>query len=399
MPLSHKLMLRDTDFMSMMQRRIFNVLLVANPYDAFMLEDDGRIDEKLFEEYTKLGLRYPPRFFRAASREEAVTQVAQHPFDLIICMPSTESNDVFDIARGIKAQFPQIPIVVLTPFSHGVSVRMQHEDLSAFEYVFCWLGNTELLLSIIKLIEDKMNLDADVKAGVQMIMLVEDSVRFYSSFLPMLYRFVLQQSLNFATEALNNTLETLRMRGRPKIVLARNYAEAWDMYQKYSDNTLGVISDCRFPMAEGTSAQSDAGVMLLSAIREHDPFVPLILDSSEDQNERYVAQFDAMFINKNSKSLDHDLRKCILHKFGFGDFIFRNAETMEPLVRIHNIKELQDNIFTLPLEALLYHITHNNVSRWLCSRALFPISEFLKRITWQSLRVVAKNRGSYSNPT
>ena len=180
MPLSHKLMLRDTDFMSMMQRRIFNVLLVANPYDAFMLEDDGRIDEKLFEEYTKLGLRYPPRFFRAASREEAVTQVAQHPFDLIICMPSTESNDVFDIARGIKAQFPQIPIVVLTPFSHGVSVRMQHEDLSAFEYVFCWLGNTELLLSIIKLIEDKMNLDADVKAGVQMIMLVEDSVRFYS---------------------------------------------------------------------------------------------------------------------------------------------------------------------------------------------------------------------------
>ena len=392
MPLSHKLMLRDTDFMSMMQRRIFNVLLVANPYDAFMLEDDGRIDEKLFEEYTKLGLRYPPRFFRAASREEAVTQVAQHPFDLIICMPSTESNDVFDIARGIKAQFPQIPIVVLTPFSHGVSVRMQHEDLSAFEYVFCWLGNTELLLSIIKLIEDKMNLDADVKAGVQMIMLVEDSVRFYSSFLPMLYRFVLQQSLNFATEALNNTLETLRMRGRPKIVLARNYAEAWDMYQKYSDNTLGVISDCRFPMAEGTSAQSDAGVMLLSAIREHDPFVPLILDSSEDQNERYVAQFDAMFINKNSKSLDHDLRKCILHKFGFGDFIFRNAETMEPLVRIHNLKELQDNIFTLPREALLYHITHNNVSRWLCSRALFPISEFLKRITWQSLQDVDKHR-------
>ena len=271
---TQKLILRDTDFMSMMQRRIFNVLLVANPYDAFMLEDDGRIDEKVFEEYSKLGLRFPPRFFRAASHEEAVKIISEYNFDLIICMPGTESSDVFDIARNIKSLSPHVPIVVLTPFSHGVSRRMEHEDLSAFEYVFCWLGNTELLLSIIKLIEDKMNLENDLKAGVQMILLVEDNIRFYSSFLPMLYKFILQQSLNFATEALNNTLETLRMRGRPKIVLARNYEEAWQVYQQYSDNTMGVISDCRFPINKDSEKIANAGVQLLKAIRAQDPFLP-----------------------------------------------------------------------------------------------------------------------------
>lgn len=386
------LVLKDTDFMSMMQRRIFNVLIVANPYDAFMLEDDGRIDEKLFMEYSKLGLRYPPRFFRAASREEAIALKSEIKLDLIICMPSTESNDVFDIARGVKSECPEIPIVVLTPFSHGVSKRMSKEDLSAFEYVFCWLGNTELLLSIIKLIEDKMNLENDLRAGVQMILLVEDSVRFYSSFLPMLYKFVLQQSLNFATEALNSTLETLRMRGRPKIVLARNYAEAWELYQQYPDNTLGVISDCRYPMAPDEPATADAGVQLLRAIRKQDRFLPLILDSSENENVRFAVECDASFIDKNSKSLDHDLRRIILHKFGFGDFIFRSSDTLEALVRIHNLKELQDNIFTLPREALLFHISRNNVSRWLCSRALFPVAEFLKKITWQSVQDVDFHR-------
>lgn len=389
---TERLILRDTDFMSMMQRRIFHVLLVANPYDAFMLEDDGRIDEKVFEEYSKLGLRYPPRFFRASTLDEAIGLLNERHFDLIICMPGTDSNDVFDIARSIKTTIPDVPIVVLTPFSHGVSRRMKHEDLSAFEYVFCWLGNTELLLSIIKLIEDKMNLENDLKAGVQMILLVEDNIRFYSSFLPMLYKFVLQQSLNFASEALNNTLETLRMRGRPKIVLARSYEEAWLLYQRFSDNTLGLISDCRFPMTAKGEPVADAGMKLMKAVRECDPFLPLILDSSESENVKYAVECDAMFIDKNSKSLDHDLRKIILHKFGFGDFIFRNSDTLEPLVRIHNLKELQDNIFTLPREALLFHITRNNVSRWLCSRALFPISEFLKKITWQSLQDVDKHR-------
>ena len=244
----NQLTLKDTSFVELMARRIFNVLIVANPYDAFMLEDDGRIDEKIFDEYSKLGLRYPPRFFRAANKDEAKSLMSQTKFELVICMPGNDNNDVFDIARAIKLAFPEIPIVVLTPFSHGITKRMENEDLSIFEYVFCWLGNTDLLLSIIKLIEDKMNLEHDIRtAGVQMVLLVEDGIRFYSSILPNLYKFVLQQSLEFATEALNSQLETLRMRGRPKIVLARTYEEAWETYYKFKDNTLGVISDCEFP--------------------------------------------------------------------------------------------------------------------------------------------------------
>ena len=228
-----RLVLHDTSFVDLMANRIFNVLLVANPYDAFILEDDGRIDEKIFAEYAKLGLRYPPRFTQVASLEEAEAEMESGSYDLLICMPGTDNNDVFDIARLIKERYPQVPIVVLTPFSHGVNRRMQQEDLSIFEYVFCWLGNTELLLSIIKLMEDKINVEHDTQSGVQMILLVEDNIRFYSSFLPLLYKFVLQQSLLFASEALNSQLEQLRMRGRPKIVLARSYEEAYTLWEKY----------------------------------------------------------------------------------------------------------------------------------------------------------------------
>lgn len=376
--------LRDTQFINLMRRRIFNVLLVANPYDAFMLEDDGRVDEKIFDEYAKLGLRYPPRFVQVASQEEAERELRRTSFELVICMPGTEvgqgSTDVFDIARNIKFMNPKVPIVVLTPFSHGITKRMEHEDLSIFEYVFCWLGNTELLLSIIKLIEDKMNLKHDTEAGVQMIMLVEDNIRFYSSILPNLYKFVLQQSLEFATEALNSQLETLRMRGRPKIVLARTYEEAWNLYSEHKDNTLGIISDCRFP--RGGVKDERAGLDLLAAVRQQDEFLPFIMESSEPDIAKEARNYGASFLDKNSKKLNVDLQHLVYHYFGFGDFIFRDPRTMKEVVRVRNLKDLQDNIFTVPAESLLYHISHNNVSRWLGSRALFPIADFLRRIKW-----------------
>ena len=283
--------LRDTDFVDLMKRRICNVLILANPYDAFMLEDDGRIDEKIFQEYARLGLRFPPRFIQVSSLEETEKSIKESSIDLIICMPGTDNNDVFDIASTIKRKHETIPLVVLTPFSRGITLRMQDTDVSIFDYVFCWLGNTDLLVTIIKLLEDKMNVEHDVKAGVQVILLVEDRVRFYSSILPNLYKFVLQQSLEFATEALNASLETLRMRGRPKILLARNYEDAWNLYSKYADNMLGVLSDCRYPMkpfsganADDTEKDSDAGFKLLDAIRQNDPFVPLIMESTETAN-------------------------------------------------------------------------------------------------------------------
>jgi len=387
------LQLRDTSFVDLMQRRIFNVLIIANPYDAFMLEDDGRVDEKIFDEYAKLGLRYPPRFFKASRQQEVVGLMKQYDFNLIICMPGTDNNDVFDIARDVKGQLPNIPIVVLTPFSHGITKRMQNEDLSAFEYVFCWLGNTDLLLSIIKLMEDKMNLEHDLTAGVQMILLVEDSIRFYSSALPYLYKFVLQQSLEFATEALNSQLEMLRMRGRPKIVLARSYEEAWLLYSRYSDNVLGVISDCRFPMNDGDEEKDElAGFKLLQAIRDVDQYVPLVLNSNERGRRELADQCRAAFIDKNSKKIDQDLKRVLMKYFGFGDFVFRDPQSMREVVRVHNLKELHENIFKIPAESLRYHLMRNNVSRWLSSRALFPISEFLKKITWDKVSDVDRHR-------
>lgn len=387
----NQLYFKDTQFVSLMTKRIFNVLLVANPYDAFMLEDDGRIDEKIFIEYMNLSLRYPPRFTQVSTEEDAWKQLGNTMFDLVICMPGSDNSDTFDIARQIKEKYPHIPLVVLTPFSHGIKERMEHEDLSIFEYVFCWLGNTDLLVSIIKLIEDKMNLEHDIKeVGVQMILLVEDSIRFYSSVLPNLYKFVLRQSQEFATEALNEHQRTLRMRGRPKIVLARSYEEAMDLYNKYQNNTLGIISDARYPR-EG-KIDPHAGIRFLTEVRSRDPFIPLILQSAEVSNKEFALSCGAQFIDKNSKKMNIDLREAVSENFGFGDFIFRNPNTMEEVVRVHNLKELQNAIFSIPAESFLYHISRNHISRWLYSRAIFPVAEFLKQITWESLQDIDAHR-------
>jgi CheY-like chemotaxis protein len=387
----NQLYFKDTQFANLMPRRIFNVLLIANPYDAFMLEDDGRIDEKIFNEYTSLSLRYPPRFSQVSTEEEALAVLEEISFDLVICMPGTGDNDSFDIGRHIKALYGHIPIVILTPFSYGITKRIADEDLTAFDYIFCWLGDTDLLVSIIKLIEDKMNLEHDVEeVGVQLILLVEDGIRFYSSVLPNLYKFVLQQSQEFSTEALNAHQRTLRMRGRSKIVLARTYEEAIGIYDKHKNNVLGVITDVRFP--RGGRKDGMAGIRLCEHIRKEDPFVPLVIQSSESENMAYAGKFGASFIDKNSKKMDVDLRQVVSDNFGFGDFILLNPETKEEIARVHNLKELQNIIFAIPAESFLYHISRNHVSRWLYSRALFPVAEFLRPITWQSLQDLDAHR-------
>ena len=389
--LLNQLYLKDTSFVNLMTRRIFNVLLIANPYDAFMLEDDGRIDEKLFNEYAALSLRYPPRFTQVSTETEAWGELHRNSFDLIIVMPGTDNSDTFDIARGIKHRFQHIPLVVLTPFSHGITARIEHEDLSDFEYVFCWLGNTDLLLSIIKLIEDKMNLDHDIEeGGVQQIILVEDNIRFYSSVLPELYKFVLQQSMEFATEALNEHQRTLRMRGRPKIVLARTYEEATTLYNRHPNNVLGVITDARYP--RGGVVDPQAGVQLLAELRKRDPFLPLILESAESENALQAKAYNADFIDKNSKKMAVDLREVVKQRFGFGDFIFRDPQTHQEVMRAHNLKEMQSAILSVPAESLLYHITRNHVSRWLRSRAMFPAAEFVKQLSWQELQDIDAHR-------
>lgn len=392
--------LKDVSFVNLMTRRIFNVLIVANPYDAFMLEDDGRVDEKIFDEYMELGMRYPPTFSQVSTTEEADAVLKNTDVDLVICMPGNADNDAFAVARDVKRMAPKIPCVVLTPFSHGITKRIENEDMSIFDYVFCWLGNTNLILSIIKLIEDRMNIEHDIKeAGVQMILLVEDNIRFYSSVLPNLYSYILAQSKRFSTEALNPHAAAQRKRGRPKVVLATNYEEAMAIYEKYAENTLGVISDTRFPihtphgrLSHVEEGDPEAGFKLLREIRRHDEYVPLIMESSETENRAKAEAEGFDFIDKNSKKMNVDLRQVIEEHMGFGDFVFRDPKTHEEVCRVSSLKELQDNIFKIPRDSMLYHISRNHMSRWLCARAIFPVSAFLKHVTWHKLQDVDAHR-------
>jgi len=371
------LVFRDTPFANLMNKRIYNVLLIATKYDSFMLEDDGRVDEQIFNEYTSLSLRYPPRFTQVTTEEEALNELKNRNFELIICMPNMDNRDIFAAASEIKVHYPNIPIVVLTPFSKEVSKRIANEDLSAIDYVFSWLGNSELLLAIIKLIEDKMNAPDDTASvGVQIILLVEDSIRFYSSALPHLYKFVLEQSQMFAKEALNDHQRTLRMRGRPKIKLARNYEEAVRIFDQYRDNMLGIISDMSF-MHNGVK-DPYAGYKFGQYVRKTGLIIPFVLESSEASNHVYAKELNASFIDKNSKSYPQDLKKKIMQRFGFGDFVILNPHTKEEIMRIKDLKDLQKKVFQIPDDSLVYHLSRNHFSRFFYSRAMFPPAAVLK---------------------
>jgi len=372
-----QLYLKETAFQDLMQKRIFNVLLIASRYDAFMMEEDGRVEEQLYFEYVSLNLSSPPRVQRVSHVSEALDIMSQKKFDLVIAMPGVDISETFDGAASIKAEYPDVPFVVLTPFSKEVSRRLANQDLSNIDFVFSWLGNVDLLLAILKLLEDKANAEEDVLGvGVQAILLVEDSVRFYSSVLPSIYRFLLKQSMVFSTEALNAHEQMLRMRGRPKVILARNYEEAVELYEKYGKNMLGVISDVSFNR-EGKKDR-EAGIRLARYIRERDPYIPIIMESSEASNAEKLEGLTEIFIDKNSKKLPVDLGQAIAENFGFGDFVIRNPHTGMEIMRLATLKDLQKNVFDIPDESLYYHASRNDISRWLSSRALFPIAEVLR---------------------
>ena len=385
-----QLYLRDTAFQDLMQRRIYNVLLIASPYDAFMMEEDGRIEEQLYFEYTSLNLSSPPRVTQASSYEDAHDLLRSKSFDLIIAMPGNDIGLTFREAKNIKSSYPDIPFIVLTPFSREVSRRLANEDFSGVDYVFSWLGNVDLLLAIIKLMEDKMNSDNDIlEVGIQTILLVEDSVRFYSSVLPHLYKFLLKQSLIFSTEALNEHEQMLRMRGRPKVILARTYEEAMTLYNKYKNEILGVITDVSF--SRDGEKDKHAGIRLAKEIKEIDPYVPIIMESSETENAVYAKEMGISFLDKNSKKFPVDLGRIITDNFGFGDFVIRNPETGEEVMRINDLKEFQDNLFKIP------DASRNDISRWLYSRAMFPIAEIIQAHRFREISEAAEVKKFFFN--
>jgi len=363
----------DTQFNLMMKRRIYQILLISSTYDAFMLEEDGRIDEQIFMEYVSLNLRYPPQFIKVTSEEEAFAVLEDKHVELIISMLSIEKSDTFDLALRIKKKFPKIPIVALTPFSRESSLKLTQRDLSAIDYVFTWLGNADIMLAIIKLIEDKMNIDQDVKQGVQAILLVEDSIRFYSSYLPNIYKIIFKQSKAFMAEGLNEHQKMLRMRGRAKILLATNYEEAVELWDKYHTNLLGIITDISFKRQGETD--KTAGIKFVKKIRSEDEFMPVLFQSSDAEYKDVAHQMRVGFINKVSKTLSMELRNYINEHFSFGDFVFVDPKTGREISRVADLRTMQERIFEIPDDTLLYFMQRNRFSKWLNARALFPIAE------------------------
>ena len=374
---AQKQFLADDAFTSLMKKRIYHILLISSAYDAFMLEEDGRIDEQIFNEYMSLNLRYPPRFFLATSKKESLNILETESIDLVICMLSVEKSDTIKLTETIKEKNAEIPIVVLTPFSREVSIKIENHDLASVDYIFSWLGHADILLAIIKLIEDRMNVEYDVEeVGVQTIILVEDNIRFYSSYLPNIYKIIFKQSLSFMSEGLNEHQKMNRARGRPKILLATNFEEAITLYEKYKNNLLGVISDISY--FRNGKKDKKAGIELAKIIKKDSTLTPMLLQSSNPENRSVAKKLKVGFLDKNSNKLNYELREFIKQYFAFGDFVFKDPETGQGLVWAANLRELQDKIFEVPSHSLQYHIKRNHISKWLKARALFSIAKLFQ---------------------
>ena len=370
-------------FERLMQNRIHKILLVCSEYDYFSLNVDGRIEEQIFKEYQQLNLSYSPRIIHVETAEEALKEAEFAYIDLVITMLNVgEKFDAFEFAKKIKKKI-QTPVVLLTPFSRQVSLRIGSEDLSGTEQVFSWLGSVDVLLAIIKLQEDKLNIDNDIKvSGVQTILLIEDSIRYYSGYLTNMYKILLTQSKKFMAEGLNEQQKMVRMRGRPKILLATNFEEALDCYEKYKDNILGIISDVEFPI--NGHLKKDAGFRFVKKVKADNKYLPIMLQSSKIKNKTRAKEMKVVFMHKLSKNLNHELKNFMNEYFAFGDFKFKDPGTKKIIAYARNLKCLEKTIAKVPDASFEYHLKRNHFSKWLNARALFPIAKYFKPLTLES---------------
>jgi len=363
-----------------MQKRVQYVLLICSRYDAFIMEEDGKIDEKVFNDYVSFNLRYPPRFVHVTSAREALEALASRQIDLIINMLSISDMDPFDLSLKIKSQYPDKPIVILAPVSREIAIRLDSEELKCIDYVFNWLGSTNILLPIISLIEDKLNVDEDARhEGVQSVLLVESSIRMATVYLRHLYGIILEQSRRYMSEGLNEHQKMMQMRGRPKILLATGYDQARELFEQHKTELLGVISDAELYRKE--NRKSGTLHDFFRQIKDFDASIPIIIHSSDPENEKVAGEYGKAFLNHNSPTLPDDLEALLKIHFSFGDFIFTDPETGAEIARISDLQNLQRKLFEIPDESLRYHLSLNHLSKWLYARALFSLAEFLKEIS------------------
>ncbi|HAK45843.1 MAG TPA: phosphoenolpyruvate synthase [Spirochaeta sp.] len=368
-------------FENLMSCRISEILIVCSDYDHFMLESDGRIDELLFQEYVSLSLRYPPKFTHISSSDGALRLLTEKNYDLIIVMLSVGGSSAEDLAERIKSDYPHKPVILLSPVSTKETMRiLRIKELRALDYVFSWQGNANTMLAMVKLLEDKMNAEYDVsRLGVQCIILVEDSMHYYSSYLPVIYASLIRQAHNAMTEGLNEWQQTIRMRGRPKILLARNYEEAIALFDEYRDNLLGVISDIEFHR-EG-NLDKEAGYALCKHIHSKTGNIPILLQSSRSAYNSCSDCSGVAFLDKHTKTLLKDLEFYIQTNYGFGDFVFKEPMTGESTGVAKNLRELQYGIAKLSDTSFSYHVLRNDFSRWLMARSLFNLAKQIRDIS------------------
>lgn len=362
-------------FHDLMKFRVREILLVSSYYDAFVLEEDGRISEKIFSEYLDLNLRYVPRLNRVSSAEEALQLLEEGHYDLVITMMRIADMDVMEFGRKVKEINPELPVVLLTYEWVGIDLFSQLRTSANIDKIFFWSGDTRILLAIIKYVEDIKNIDQDIKQGVQVILILEDSPKFYSMYLPGIYTEIMTQTRLLITEGINDLHRLLRMRARPKIIMAETYEQGMKLFRKYRKKLLGIISDVEF-IRKG-EMDDTAGFLFAEKVREEIHDMPILIQSAKLKNREIAVQHELDFINKNSPYLLQELRQFILSRFGFGDFIFSYPDGRE-VGRAGSLHEFQKMIQIIPAESLEFHASRNHISIWLRARTEFETAEKLR---------------------
>ncbi|MDQ7096812.1 PEP/pyruvate-binding domain-containing protein [Desulfosporosinus sp. PR] len=364
-------------FHDLMKFRVREILLVSSPYDAFVLEEDGRLSEKIFGEYLDMNLQFVPRIHRVSSAEEAFSAMRERTYDLIITMARIRDMNPQEFGKRIKETYPGKPVVMLTYDTLNNDLIKQIRESKAIDKIFYWSGNSKILLAIVKYVEDLGNLESDCREGVQAILVVEDSIWAYSQFLPIIYTEIMKQTSYLISKGINNLHRLLRMRARPKILLAETYEEAVEIFEKYRHNLLGVISDMGYPKDGQLNAL--AGLLLAKKIKEEIPYLPYLIQSNEPEAEERMQEIGINFLNKNSPNMLLDLSTYIMENYGFGDFIFRNQDG-SIIARASIIDEFEKTLRVLPEESLIYHASRYDFSKWFKARTEFECAEQIRRV-------------------
>ncbi|OQY14319.1 MAG: phosphoenolpyruvate synthase PpsA [Desulfobacteraceae bacterium 4572_187] len=363
-------------FHELMAKKVTEILLVSSPYDAFIMEEEGRLAERIIHEYRGLNLSRPPKLTWVSTAQEALNTLSNKEFDLVITMPRLDDMDAFNLGRKIKKICPELPIYLLAHNTNRLLLESKQSDLSSIDKLYVWYGNSDLLLALIKNTEDQMNVAYDTKrAKVRVIILVEDSPIYYSSFLPILYKEIVRQTQAVMEESLNDEHRILRMRARPKILVAENYEEAEKLYRQFKPYLLSVFSDVRFPRKG--KMDNHAGFDLLSMIKKETPDIPLLNLSSEEANRKKAEKISAVFLNKNSPTLHSEIRSFFMDRLGFGDFIFRLPNGRE-IARASNLREMEKILPSIPDKSISFHAARNHFSSWLMARSEILLASKLK---------------------